>query len=100
MTVPVAGPDAGVPRPVRVVGSCACVGFAPGLAWSPDGRRFAVVSYNPSDSLDIGLHVMAADGSGFHLLVQGAFGPPAWQPVPAQSASSRTETTAETGSGP
>ena len=47
MTVPVAGPDAGVPHQVRVVGSCACVGFAPGLAWSPDGRRFAVVSYNP-----------------------------------------------------
>jgi hypothetical protein len=100
MTVPVGGPDAGVPHAVRRVGTCACVGFAPGLTWSPDGRQFAVVSFNASDSRDVGLHLMAADGSGFRLLVQGAWGPPAWQPVAAQPDSSRTATTAATGSGP
>jgi hypothetical protein len=100
MTVSVTGPDAGVPHAVREVGSCFCVGFAPGLAWSPDGRQFAVVSYNAADSRDVGLHVVAADGTGLHLLVQGASGPPAWQPVAAQPDSSRTATTAATGSGP
>jgi hypothetical protein len=99
LTVPVDGGDR-TPHVLRAAGHCYCLGFAPGLGWSPDGRELALVATGlPAPNGD-GLHVMAADGTGLHLLVRGASGPPAWQPVPAQSASSRTETTAATGSGP
>jgi hypothetical protein len=99
MTVPVDGADR-TPHMLHAAGHCFCGGFFPGLAWSPDGRELALVAIGlPAPNGD-GLHVMAADGTGLHLLVQGATGPPAWQPVPAQPDSSRTATTAATGSGP
>jgi CheY-like chemotaxis protein len=67
-------------------GACACVGFTPGLAWSPDGTRIAIAVPGPGESsTDIpagGLYVMNADGSDVALVMEGIAPPFAWQPRP------------------
>jgi hypothetical protein len=67
------------------IGTCTCFGFAPGLAWSPDGTALAV---NALTHLGWGLHIVEADGSGLRFVDThahspiGAEGPIAWQPLP------------------
>jgi hypothetical protein len=52
----------------------------PGMTWSPDGTKLALVI--PSDGpRDWGLEIVNADGSGKRP-VADAWGPVAWQPVP------------------
>ena len=62
-------------------GRCFCVGFTPGISWSPDGSRLALVVPGIDSDVD-GLYVMKADGSGVRLIREGAWGRPAWQPIP------------------
>ena len=71
-------------RPARViqVGECFCLGFSPGLTWSPDGRHLAYNSLaargNPGT-----LFVANADGTNPAAIVSGASGTIAWRPIPA-----------------
>jgi WD40-like Beta Propeller Repeat len=71
---PTDGSSAGV---VRSVGGCFCgLGGSPGLAWSPDGKKLAlVIPEAPA--------VTTADGIELvRVSVLGAWGRPAWRPVP------------------
>lgn len=74
-------PDGATP-PSRVVtaGQCFCIGFTPGLGWSPDGRQLAVTS--TGTTMQGGLYLVDADGSDLHRILDGASGTPAWRPVP------------------
>ena len=60
-------------------GRCACVGFAPHLVWSPDGRTLGVSSLHRAQT------VSRIDGDGDTVQVRflrGASGPLSWQPLP------------------
>jgi len=70
--------DGSEPSKLVDVGSCFCVGFAPGLTWSPDGMSLAL---NVPGSGNYGLHIVNADGTDFHRVSDGALAP-AWRPVP------------------
>jgi Tol biopolymer transport system component len=63
---------------LAAIGSCLCLGFVPGLTWSPDGSYLAVNTLAP-DGVG-GLYLLDADGSDLRLLADGAEGPIAWQP--------------------
>jgi Tol biopolymer transport system component len=65
------------PRELVEAGPCACIGYAPGLTWSPDGKSLAVNA--PGD--DFGLYLVNVDGTDFHRVGYGALSP-AWRPVP------------------
>jgi Tol biopolymer transport system component len=69
-------------NPVQVLraGRCACVGFTPGLTWSPDGTKLAVVTAAMPDGRG-GLATVNPDGTGLRFL-GGGWGNPAWRPVP------------------
>lgn len=68
------------PRALDEAGVCDCLGFMPGLTWSPDGTRLALVI--PSDgSRDWGLEILNVQGGGKTPVTDG-WGPVAWQPVP------------------
>jgi dipeptidyl aminopeptidase/acylaminoacyl peptidase len=62
-------------------GKCRCVGLVPGLAWSPDGTRIALVVPGAGVS-GTALWVIDADGSDMTLLAEEVAPPLAWQPVP------------------
>jgi len=62
-------------------GTCYCLGFTPGLTWSPDGASMALVIVGPGEGA-YGLYVMNADGTGLRFVAEGANGSPAWRPVP------------------
>ena len=79
--VPVTGDRLGPVRVVREVGHCFCVGYAPGIAWSPDGQQLAVNAYGGTGPAGNGLNLMNADGSDLRYVVAGSAGQPAWQPV-------------------
>jgi Tol biopolymer transport system component len=70
--------DGSEPRELLEVGKCGCIGWAPGLTWSPDGTRLAV---NAPGHGEYGLYLVNADGTGFHRIAGGALSP-AWRPVP------------------
>jgi Tol biopolymer transport system component len=73
--------DGSNPTELLQAGSCYCLGFSPGLAWSPDGKSMALVIPERGKKPD-GLYVMNADGTGLRLLIKGrVWGRPAWQPV-------------------
>jgi Tol biopolymer transport system component len=72
--------DGAEPHELHDAGTCYCVGFAPSLAWSPDGTSLAFVG-SRTDSFPGGLTVMNADGTGLRQVTDDANGP-AWQPVP------------------
>jgi hypothetical protein len=82
--------DAEGSNPTELVeaGTCYCIGFAPGLTWSPDGASMAlnVPGRGPfTGSLDegaYGLYVMNADGTGLRFVAKGTNGSLAWRPVP------------------
>jgi hypothetical protein len=69
--------DGSEPRELVEAGPCACIGYAPGLSWSPDGKSLAVNA--PGD--DFGLYLVNADGTNWHRVGRGALSP-AWRPVP------------------
>lgn len=79
--VPVRGTTYGPTRLVRTVGRCFCIGFMPGIAWSPDGEQLALVTIGTPQPGRDGLNVMRPDGTGLRFLRPGAWGQPAWQPV-------------------
>lgn len=80
------------PRELAKAGRCFCLGFAPGLDWSPDGTRLTFSSLGgpgipegdpTGNDGDSRLLVMNADGTGLRYVAAQAWGSPAWQPVPA-----------------
>lgn len=74
--------DGSAPPVVVPTGSCYCLGFAPGIAWSPDGAQLALVIPGPQGVAPVaGLYSMYADGTGLRLLSKGTAGQPAWRPV-------------------
>ncbi len=80
------------PRELARAGRCFCLGFAPGLDWSPDGTSLTFSSLGgpgipegdpTGNDGDSRLLVMNADGTGLRYVAAQAWGSPAWQPVPA-----------------
>ena len=71
-------------RPARViqVGECFCLGFSPGLTWSPDGQHLAYNSLTALGSSGT-LFVANADGTDPAAIASGASGTIAWRPIPA-----------------
>ena len=78
ITVDVDGTDA---TEVLQAGRCFCLGFTPGLAWSPDGTQMALVIPGRAGQ-PAGLYVMDPDGTGLRFVREGAWARPAWRPVP------------------
>src|SRR6478735_10274898 len=73
-------PDSATPPHLIVTaGRCFCIGFWPGLGWSPDGRQLAVTSARTNMR---GLYLVDADGTDLHPILDGASGTPAWRPIP------------------
>ena len=79
------------PRELSPAGRCFCLGFAPGLDWSPDGTSLAFTSLGgegipqgdpTGNDGDSRLLVMNADGTGLRYVAAQAWGTVAWQPVP------------------
>ncbi len=90
------GVDDTTPRMVRELGHCYCLGLAPAVTWSPDGKRLALVLVGAGlengisgpyvdEGLDVGpnggLAVVDADGRNGRYLAP-AIGVPTWQPMP------------------
>jgi hypothetical protein len=75
------GADGTNPTEVVRAGSCLCLGFWPGLTWSPDGTQLALVIPGPHGQ-PLGLYLVNEDGSGLRLLREGAWGRPAWEAAP------------------
>jgi Tol biopolymer transport system component len=70
------------PHELLAAGICFCLGFSPGLTWSPDGTALAlVIPGEDNDGVFAGLVVVNADGTGLRQLAPG-WGSPAWQPIP------------------
>ncbi|MDQ1605589.1 MAG: TolB protein [Actinomycetota bacterium] len=61
------------------IGSCICLGFQPGLTWSPDGTTLAV---NAIFTRQGNLYEIDADGTHLRLVAAGSEGPIGWQPLP------------------
>jgi len=81
LKVTVVDADGSKPTELLQAGSCYCLGFFPGLAWSPDGKSMALVIPDRGTKPS-GLYVMNADGTGLRLVIEGrVWGRPAWQPV-------------------
>lgn len=79
------------PRELGTAGRCFCLGFTPGVDWSPDGTSLAFTSLGGNgipegdptgNDGDARLLVMNADGTGLRYVAAQAWGSPAWQPVP------------------
>jgi Tol biopolymer transport system component len=81
LRVEVVDADGSNPTELVKAGTCYCLGFTPGLTWSPDGASMAL-NTGSLDDQDYGLYVMNADGTGLRLVAKGANGSPAWRPVP------------------
>jgi WD40 repeat protein len=81
LRVEVVDADGSNPTELVEAGTCFCVGFTPGLTWSPDGASMAL-NTGSLEQQDYGLYVMNADGTGLRLVAKGANGSPAWRPVP------------------
>jgi dipeptidyl aminopeptidase/acylaminoacyl peptidase len=81
LRVEVVDADGSNPTELVEAGTCYCLGFAPGLTWSPDGASMAL-NTGSLDDQDYGLYVMNADGTGLRLVAKGTNGSLAWRPVP------------------
>jgi Tol biopolymer transport system component len=87
LRVEVVDADGSNPTELVEAGTCGCIGFTPGLTWSPDGTSLALIT-GSLDELSgspkaYGLYVMNADGTGLRLVAgSGANGSPAWRPAP------------------
>jgi Tol biopolymer transport system component len=65
------------------IGTCYCLGWAPGLAWSPDGTMVTFSSLGGGTlSLADGLYVVHRDGTGLQRVGPSGWGAPAWRPIP------------------
>lgn len=87
LNVTVVDADGSDPTEILQAGRCFCLGFAPGLAWSPDGTKMALVIPGPGPGpgpnlAADGLYVMDADGTGLRLVREEAWGRPSWRSVP------------------
>jgi len=81
LKVTVVDADGSNPTELLQAGSCYCLGFSPGLAWSPDGKSMALVIPDREREPG-GLYVMKTDGTGLRLVIKGrVWGRPAWRPV-------------------
>jgi Tol biopolymer transport system component len=81
LRVEVVDADGSNPTELVEAGTCYCLGFTPGLTWSPDGASMAL-NTGSLEQQDYGLYVMNADGTGLRLVAKGADGSLAWRPVP------------------
>jgi WD40 repeat protein len=72
--------DGASKAPAVSLGSCACLGFTPGLAWSPEGRTLAVRALMTDSA---GIYFIDADGTNVRLVSDEGFGPMAWRPIPS-----------------
>jgi Tol biopolymer transport system component len=81
LRVEVVDADGSNPTELVEAGTCYCLGFAPGLTWSPDGASMAL-NTGSLDEQDYGLYVMNADGTGLRFVAKGTNGSLAWRPVP------------------
>jgi Tol biopolymer transport system component len=79
LRVEVVDADGSNPTELVEAGICYCLGFTPGLTWSPDGASLALVIVGPGGAY--GLYVMNADGTGLRLVAE-ADGSLAWRPIP------------------
>jgi Tol biopolymer transport system component len=72
--------DSNGSNPVQVLraGTCFCISFSPGLTWSPDGTKLAVVTEGDHGALS----TFNPDGTGLRLIAEIGWGRPAWRPVP------------------
>jgi Tol biopolymer transport system component len=66
--------DGSAPTTVLRTGRFHYFSWRGGLAWSPDGKEFAL-------TLPSGLFVVSSDGTDLRLLMHGAYGQPSWRPV-------------------
>jgi hypothetical protein len=73
--------DTSEPHALLVGGTCFCLGFHLGIAWSPDGKSMAV-SIPGNGKVPDGLTIMNADGTGSRL-VPGGWELAAWLPAPS-----------------
>jgi dipeptidyl aminopeptidase/acylaminoacyl peptidase len=84
LNVTVVDPDGTNATVLTGAGSCFCLGFVPGLDWSPDGTRLAVsmpeLAGHDSDRPG-GLYTVDADGSGLTRLGRYVNWSPAWRPA-------------------
>lgn len=73
-------PDGSALRPLVGDGHCACSGFSPDLAWSPDGTTLAVLAQHHRPGL------VRPDGGGHRLRIRFVVGRQGdaltWQPLP------------------
>ena len=69
-------------HPVQVLraGRCDC-NLHPGITWSPDGTKLALVVPGSPD-MGPGLYVVNRDGTDLHLITGVGWGSPSWRPVP------------------
>lgn len=86
LNVTVVDPDGTNPTVLVGAGRCFCLGFTPGLDWSPDGTRLALVLLGDSAGNPSGLYTVDADGGGLALLerpprTRDVNGSPAWRPA-------------------
>jgi Tol biopolymer transport system component len=86
LNVTVVDPDGTNPTVLMGAGVCGCIHFSPGLDWSPDGTRLALVLLGDNLGHPAGLYTVDADGAGLTLLErpprpQLVGGAPAWRPA-------------------
>jgi Tol biopolymer transport system component len=86
LNVTVVDPDGTNPTVLMGAGVCGCIHFSPGLDWSPDGTRLALVLLGDNQGQPGGLYTVDADGAGLTLLErpprpQHVGGSPAWRPA-------------------
>jgi WD40 repeat protein len=89
LNVTVVDPDGTNPTVLTGAGACDCIGFVPGLDWSPDGTRLALVIPTHLGDIrgPIGLYTVEADGAGLTLLesdrprARNVNWSPAWRPA-------------------
>jgi Tol biopolymer transport system component len=83
LNVTVVDPDGTNPTVLTGAGRCFCLGYVPGLDWSPDGTRLAlaVPELVGDNSGHPGVYTVDADGSGLTRLGRYVDGSPAWRPA-------------------
>jgi Tol biopolymer transport system component len=86
LNVTAVDPDGTNPTVLMGAGVCGCINFWPGLDWSPDGTRLALLLLGDGLGNPSRLYTVDADGAGLTLLERGprprlVNGSPAWRPA-------------------